>query len=56
MQDATENCHYPELFGGPLRLELNFILFLEHVAEFFVMGEWKTFVAVYKFGGVVQNI
>ena len=24
MQDATENCHYPELFGEPLRLELNF--------------------------------
>ena len=20
MQDATENCHYPELFVGPLRL------------------------------------
>ena len=24
MQDATENCHYPELVGEPLRLELNF--------------------------------
>ena len=23
MQDATENCHYPELVGEPLRLELN---------------------------------
>ena len=22
MQDATENCHYPELVGKPLRLEL----------------------------------
>ena len=22
-QDATENCHYPELVGEPLRLELN---------------------------------
>ena len=24
MQDATENCLYPELVGEPLRLELNF--------------------------------
>ncbi len=24
MQDATEHCHYPELIGEPLRLELNF--------------------------------
>ena len=24
-QDATENCHHPELVGEPLRLELNFI-------------------------------
>ena len=24
MQDATENCHYLELVGEPLRLELNF--------------------------------
>ena len=24
MQDVTENCHYPELVGEPLRLEINF--------------------------------
>ena len=24
MQNATENCHYPELVEKPLRLELNF--------------------------------
>ena len=24
MQVATENCHYPEVVGEPLRLELNF--------------------------------
>ena len=24
MQDATEHCHYPELIGDPLRLELTF--------------------------------
>ena len=29
MQDATENCHYLELVGGPLRLELNFTNSLE---------------------------
>ena len=23
MQGATEHCHYPELIGKPLRLELN---------------------------------
>ena len=31
MQDATEKCHYPELVGEPLRLELNFTFPLEHV-------------------------
>ena len=29
MQDATENCHYPELVEEPLRLELNFSIFLK---------------------------
>ena len=33
MQDATENCHYLELVGKPLRLELNFTLLLEKVTE-----------------------
>ena len=37
MQDATENCHYPELVGEPLRLELNFIFHLEQVAELIVL-------------------
>ena len=31
MQNATENCHYPELVGEPLKLELNFTFPLEHV-------------------------
>ena len=39
MQDATENCHYPELLGEPQRLELNFIFPLEHVTELIVLGE-----------------
>ena len=33
MQDATENCHYPEIVGKPMRLELNFTFPLEHVTE-----------------------
>ena len=36
MQDATENCRYPEFVGEPLRLELKFTLRLENVTEFFV--------------------
>ena len=36
-QDATENCHYPELVGEPLRLELNFAFPLEHVTELIVL-------------------
>ena len=31
MQDATEKCHYPELVGEPVRLELNFAHLLENV-------------------------
>ena len=30
MQDATENCHYPEIVGEPLWLELNFTFPLKH--------------------------
>ena len=48
MQDATKNCHYPELVGGPLRLDLNQTFPLEHVAELIV--------AVDKFGVVGKNI
>ena len=52
MQDATENCQYPELVGEPLRLELNFTFPVEHVTEFFVLGERMSSVAVDKFGVV----
>ena len=52
MQDATENCHYPELVGEPLRLELNFTFPREHVTELFVLGERMSSVAVDKFGVV----
>ena len=56
MQDATENCPYPELVGKPLRLELNFAFPLEHVFELIVLGERMSSVAVDKFGVVGRNI
>ena len=46
MQDATENCHYPEIVGEPLRLELNFTFPLEHVTELILVGEPMSSVAV----------
>ena len=56
MQDATENCHYLELFGEPLRLELNFTNPLENVTELIVLGERMSSVAVDKFGVVRKNV
>ena len=56
MQDATENCHYPELVGDPLRLELNFTNPLENVTELIVLGERMSSVAVDKFGVVGKNV
>ena len=56
MQDATENCHYPELVGEPLRLELNFTNPLENVTELIVLGERMLSVAFDKFGVVGKNV
>ena len=56
MQDASENCHYPELVGEPLRLELNFTSPLENVTELSVLGERMSSVAVDKFGVVEKNV
>ena len=56
MQDATENCHYPELVGEPLRLELNFTNPLENVTELIVLGERMSSVAVDKLGVVGKNV
>ena len=56
MQDATENSHYPELVGKPLRLELNFTNPLEKVTELIVLGERMSSVAVDKFGIVGKNV
>ena len=52
MQDAAENCHYPELVGEPLMLELNFSFPLEHVTELILLGERMSSVAVDKVGVV----
>ena len=56
MQDAAENCHYPELLEEPLRLELNFTFPLEHVTELIVFGERMSLVAVDKFFVVRKNV
>ena len=52
IQDATENCHYPELVGEPLRVELNSTQPLETVTELIVLGERMSSVAVDKLGVV----
>ena len=56
MQDATENCHYPEFVGEPLRLELNYTNPLENVTELIVSGKRMSSVAVEKFGVVEKNV
>ena len=50
MQNATEKRHNPELFGEPLRVELNFTFPLEHGTELIVFGERMSSVAIDKFG------
>ena len=56
MQDAAENCHYPEFVGEPLRLEINFTQPLESLTELIVVGERMSSVAVDKFGVVGKNM
>ena len=55
-QDATQNCHYPELVGEPLRLKLNFTNPLENVTELILLGERMSSVAVDEFGVVGKDI
>ena len=55
MQDAAENCHYPDLVE-PLRLELNFNKPLENVTELIVLGERMSSVAVDKFGVIGKKV
>ena len=56
MQEATEICHRPELFGEPLRLELNSAHLLENVTDFIVLGERMSSVAFNKFGVAGKNM
>ena len=56
MQDATENCHFPEKVGEPQRLELNFTFPLEHVTELIVLGERMSLGSIDEFGVVGKNI
>ena len=55
-QDASENCHYPELVREPQRLELNFNFPLELVLVLIVLGEQMSLAAVDKLGVVGKNI
>ena len=48
MQDATEHCHYPDLIGEPMRLEVYFSSPLENVTKVIVLGERMSSVAVDK--------
>ena len=55
MQDATENCHHPEIVGEPMRLELTFTQPVENVTEL-KLGEQLSSVAVDKSGVVGKNV
>ena len=56
MQDATDNCQYPERVGEPSRLELNSLFPLEHVTQLIVLGHRISSVAVDKLGVVGKNV
>ena len=56
MQNATENCHHPELVGEPLSLEFTFTFRLEHVINLIVLGGRMSLDAVDKFGVLGKNI
>ena len=55
MQDASENFHYPELIGEPLRLKLNRTSALEQVFLLTILGKQMSFFAVDKVG-LVANV
>ena len=56
MQDATESCHWIEVFEEHVRQELNFTSLLEHVTELIVLGKRKSLLEVDKFGVVGKTI
>ena len=55
-QEATENCHYLELVGEPLRLELIFTHPLENITQLILLGEKMSSVAADMFGVVGKNV
>ena len=48
MRDANKKCHYPELVGESLRLELSFTFPLEHITKLNMLGQRMPPVAVDK--------
>ena len=56
IKDVTENCHYLQLVGEPLRLVLNFTHPLGSVTELIELRERMSPVAVDKFGVVGKNV
>ena len=56
LHDAAESCHYLELVGEPLRLELYFTNPLENVTELIVLVDRMSAVAVHKFDVVGMNV
>ena len=56
MEVATDNCHYPELVGEPLKLELKFVFPLEHATKLIVLGKRMSSVAIEKLDVVGKNI
>ena len=56
MQDATENCLYPELVEELLRSVLDLTYAPEHVTELIALGIRMSSVAVDKFGVVGKKI
>ena len=56
MQDTTEHCHYPEILGEPLRLDLYFSSPLEIVTEVIELVERMSSVSIDRFGVVGKNL
>ena len=56
MQNVTEMCYYPEVFGELMRLELNFAFPLEYVTELSVFEERVSSIAVHYFDVVGESI
>ena len=56
MQYASEIHQNPELFGEPLRLELNFTFPLDHAIELTVLIKQMFSVAVDRFGVVGNEV